>query len=1040
MNAKQPAAVKGAEYWRSVEHLADTPQMRELISKEFPGYDVEDMLGPSRRHFMKLAGASMALAGITLSGCRRWPEEKLAPYSTNPRGRLPGVPEQYATAMEVGGVAMPLLVTSYDGRPIKIEGNPSHPFSYTVKEKQGATSAFAQASILDMYDPTRSRTVLSDGKPGTWDAFADFVAKAIAPLKGSGEGIAVLSEASNGPTALELKKKFAAAFPKSTWFEYEPISCDAERDGSKLAFGKVVRSVINFDKAKCVVSLDADLLGTHPAAIRHAANWADSRRGVDGGKNAKMNRVYIAETGFSITGTVADNRLPVDPARLYAIARGIAFRLDVAGVTGDDQFSDLETKFVDAAAADLKDGGVIAGGGALTAAGHALVHAINAVIGAPGKTVTLLEDPSSDRPGHCKAIADLTEALKAGKVTTLIILGGNPVYDAPADLLFADAIRKAQTTIHLSLYANETSQVANWHIPRAHYLESWGDAVAYDGTPGIVQPLIMPLYDGKSYIELLAVLAGDAVTEGHELLLRTWTALMGVSAEDLALRTVIERGLAEGKSYPAFSGPAKQASYPAADASQGIYLRFVADSHAYDGRYANNGWLQETPDPLTKLMWDNAALISKQDADSIEATTGDVIKIDSPNGSLEIAAYVMPGQPIGVITLPLGYGRTAAGEIGDNLGFKTYTLRTSNGLDYVSSAKISKAGSTYKLVTSQDHHIIDQIGAEARAKRVGSKNESGMIIRDGLFAEFVANPSSIHPGGRTYGLQLFQEPRGDHYRDTHAWGMAIDLSTCIGCNACALACQAENNIPVVGKIQADYHREMNWLRIDRYFKGDADRENAGAGAEDPSIEVVFQPMMCQQCENAPCEQVCPVGATVHDTEGLNTMVYNRCIGTRYCSNNCPYKVRRFNYLDFHSQDPRGDWAKPYPNIPDLQITESIDPIKRMVFNPEVTVRMRGVMEKCTYCVQRIHNTTIAKRGQGTDVQDGDILTACQQACPTQAIIFGDLNDRDSRVSKLHRNNRSYGVLDEELDTRPRTKYLAKIRNPGGEAKPAEAKA
>ncbi len=479
--------------------------------------------------------------------------------------------------------------------------------------------------------------------------------------------------------------------------------------------------------------------------------------------------------------------------------------------------------------------------------------------------------------------------------------------------------------------------------------------------------------------------------------------------------------LAPDAGFKAAEATLKAVEFTAPETSgQGLTLRFEQDSHTYDGRFANNGWLQETADPLTKLVWDNAALVSKKDADQLGVDTNDVIRIEVPGGrSLDVAVYVLPGQPVGVIGLALGYGRTAAGSIGDNLGFNAYTIRTSTTPYAVAGVKVSKTGRSYELAGSQVHHIIDAIGAAGRDERIGEKNKSGKIIHEATFAEYKSNPRAANGEARRNGLQLFEAPSA--FNTPHAWGMAVDMNSCIGCNACAVACQAENNIPIVGKVQVLNHREMNWIRIDRYFKGTAD---------DPNPQVVFQPVMCQHCENAPCEQVCPVAATVHDTEGLNTMVYNRCIGTRYCSNNCPYKVRRFNYFDFHSKDPRGGrFAKPWNNIPDTQQNESIDKIKRMVFNPGVTVRMRGVMEKCTYCVQRIHTVTIAKRANRQEVIDGDIVTACQQACPTQAIVFGNLNDPQAKVTQLHKNPRAYGMLDELLNTRPRTRYLAKLRNP-----------
>jgi len=1014
----------GAQYWRSLEHLADTPEVRELIGAEFPGYDPDQMVGTSRRRFLKVMGASMALAGVTLSGCRRWPEEKLAPYATNPQGRLPGVPEQYATAYEVGGVASPLLVSSYDGRPIKVEGNPSHPLSWTIRDKIGSADAFAQASLLEMYDPHRSRAVVdrTGAQPteSIWEAFAAFASKHFGMMKGNGTGLAILSESSSGPSAVDMKKRLLAAFPSARWYEYEPVNRDSEIEGSKLAFGRPVRSYLHLCKASRIVLLDADVLGTHPARVRYAADWAERRRSADVGD---MSRVYLAETTFSLTGTVADVRLPVNPDRLYAIARAIAAKLGVAGIHGEEALSEREGNFVAAAAADLKDAGkdaVVAAGGAMPAIGHTLVHAINQKVGAVKNTVTLLEDPTAAQTPHVQAISDLKSEIARGAVSTLLILGGNPAYDAPADLEFDKAIETVPTSIHLGLFDDETSKLCKWHLPRAHYLESWGDARAWDGTAGIVQPLILPLYGGKSAIEVLALITNDSVTDGHEIIKRTWAQLLPPDGFERALRAVIEAGSLKDSGFKMADVSVKTIEFsPAPSPPRGFFVRFQSDSHVLDGRYANNGWLQETPDPLTKLVWDNAALISKKDADSLGVATGDIIRIEvAGRPALEIAGYVMPGQPLGVVTLPLGYGRTSSGPIGDRLGFNTYSVRTTQGFDVTSGAKLQKAAGHYRLVATQDHHILDTVGAEGRAVRTGEKGQSGKIIHETSFEEYKRDPRSALGGPRKVALQLFEPP--SKFNDTHAWGMAIDLNTCIGCNACAVACQAENNIPIVGKVEATNHRTMNWIRVDRYFKGDA---------EDPGVEVVHQPMMCQQCENAPCEQVCPVGATVHDSEGLNTMVYNRCIGTRYCSNNCPYKVRRFNYFDYHSKDPRSTWGTPWAGIPDAQENETIDKIRRMAFNPDVSVRMRGVMEKCTYCVQRIHSATIAKRAAGSDVADGDIVTACQQACPTQAIVFGDLNDPDSRLVQLHKGPRAYGVLDEELNTRPRTKYLAKLRNP-----------
>jgi molybdopterin-containing oxidoreductase family iron-sulfur binding subunit len=739
-----------------------------------------------------------------------------------------------------------------------------------------------------------------------------------------------------------------------------------------------------------------------------------------------MSRVYLVESGFSLTGSICDVRLPIIPTRIPLIAREIAAGLEVANVKASgEQLSPSEQKFIANAVADLKKAGkngVASAGAGASPETHALAHAINEKIGAVGSTVTLLADPAGDRPTHAAALATLAGEITGGKVSALLIIGGNPAYDAPADLKFADAIASVPFSARLGLYEDETSRVCKWHLPRAHYLEAWGDARAWDGTASIVQPLILPLYGGKSTIEVLAMLAGDEVTDGHQIVRRTWKDLVKGGDFELGFRKALEAGLLADTGYTTADAKATVKDLPALSPKPaGFFVRFDADWRAYDGRFANNAWLQETPDPLTKLVWDNAALVSKKDADQIGVKTGDMARFEVEGSSaMDLPVYVLPGQPLGVITLQMGYGRTASGNVGTGLGFNTYNVRTTKAGSYGVASRVTAAGGSYVLAATQNHHIIDELGYEARQKRIGEKGESGKIVHEARFAEYKENPRAALGAPRTIGLQLFEPP--SKFNDPHAWGMAIDMNACIGCNACAVACQAENNIPVVGKHEVLNHREMNWIRIDRYFKG---------APEDETIDVVYQPMMCVHCENAPCEQVCPVAATVHDSEGINTMVYNRCVGTRYCSNNCPYKVRRFNYLDYHSKPPRQDSPDTWFGMPDAQQDQTIDKIKRMVFNPDVTVRMRGVMEKCSYCVQRIHGATIAAHREGKDVVDGDVITACQQACPTQAIVFGNLNDSGSKVVALQKLPRSYGVLQAELDTRPRSTHLAKLRNPVG---------
>jgi len=725
-----------------------------------------------------------------------------------------------------------------------------------------------------------------------------------------------------------------------------------------------------------------------------------------------MSRVHAIESAMTISGSVADCRLGVRPSRIGAILSALAARLGVGGA--DSTLATEEEAFITHVLADIADNS----GKSLVLVGpehepvlHALALAINEKIGAIRSTLTLVEEPEGERASHFDSIADLTDKLKAKQIDTLVILGGNPAYDAPADLDFASAMKLAGTSIHLSQYDNETSHAALWHVPRAHYLEAWGDCRAWDGTVSICQPLIEPLYGGKTSDQVLAFLAGESETESDAIVRKTFTEM-----DDAAWRRALNDGLIANSGFKEISGPINFHAAQPSGAASGYEVRFLQDSKLYDGRFATSGWLQEIPDPLSKIVWDNAALISKKDAETLGVGIGDVLEITVGSSSVKIAAFVLPGQPAGVIGLALGYGRTLGEHIGSDVGVNTYALRT-RGAMFFAPAQASKTGDYYELATTQDHHLIDQLGIEMRQKEVGEKYKSAEVIREMTLEEW---KKDREPPEKNVPLQLYGAPP-EESSGAHAWGMSIDLSKCVGCHACVAACQAENNIPIVGKDQVLKNRQMHWIRIDRYFKGQAD---------DPNPEVVFQPLACQHCENAPCEQVCPVGATVHDTEGLNVMVYNRCVGTRYCSNNCPYKVRRFNYLDWHSQDPRHDkYPKPWLNLPDQQQLETVPKVKQMMFNPEVTVRMRGVMEKCTFCIQRIHTTTIAKRAHGDKLNDGDIMTACQQACPTQAIIFGDLKDRKSKVSRLHNDPRAYGLLDEALATKPRNMYLAKVSNP-----------
>ncbi|MEZ6190237.1 MAG: TAT-variant-translocated molybdopterin oxidoreductase [Phycisphaerales bacterium] len=1034
----------GSAYWRSLEEYSSAPEVREMLKQEFAGYDPDDVLAVSRRRFVQIMAASLSLAGLTLSGCRRWPQEKLAPFASRPAGSTPGVPTHYASMIERGGIANGVLVNSFDGRPIKVEGNPLHPGSL------GATDAFTQASVLQMYDPYRLREVKKGKDAGTrsnWAGYKTFSDELVAKIKSDPASFAVLSECSSSPSLKRMKDGLLAAFPGSMWFEYEPLNRDNEIQGARLAFEKPVRAQYHLDKAETIVCFDSDLLGSHPNQVRHAHDWALGRKSADEGR---MNRLYAVESTMSITGSVADHRLPIRSAKVGAIVQAVAQHLKLmpgsSSLNGSSVF--VETLIKDLERSRGKSL-VVAGPGQPPEV-HALCWAINDALGNIGNTVEVTEEPEvlgGSNAGCFRDIAELAGAIESGQVKHLLILGGNAAYDAPADLDFAGKLAKLESAVHLTEYSNETSKLCSWQLPRANYLECWGDGRSWDGTLSVQQPLILPIArkgsESKSPIELIAAMLGESATDGYTIVRQTLAQVLPTVGFEAAWRKTLHEGLVEGSAYAPLTARPKKANLPAPPLAetQGYELTFQADPSVYDGRYADNGWLQELPGPMTKMTWDNAALINIADAKSLGVRQGDLINITLGDKSLKIAAYLMPGQAKGSVALPLGYGRPGAGPVGKLVGFNTYTLRGSERPHFARDAKLAAAGESYELALTQNHHLIDPIGEKLTDYRVGTKSHSGSIIKEADLEHYKKDPAHAwraegeHAG---VSLQLWDSPYmtpakreggPEAFNDPHAWGMTIDMNACIGCNACVVACQAENNVPVVGKDMVLMSREMNWIRIDRYFKNDRAND---PDAENP--EVIHQPMMCQQCENAPCEQVCPVAATVHDAEGLNVMVYNRCIGTRYCSNNCPYKVRRFNYFDYHSKDPRG-MAKPWLLIPDMQQDAVIDKIKRMVYNPDVTMRMRGVMEKCSYCVQRIKRNTIEAKNKWArgerekpTVDDGAIVTACQQSCPTQAIVFGDLNDADSHVTKSQQSPRAYMVL-EELNTRARSKYLAKLRNP-----------
>jgi MoCo/4Fe-4S cofactor protein with predicted Tat translocation signal len=961
------------QYWRSLDELAETDEFRNYVEREFPSQLAvwEDPVG--RRKFLMLMAASLSLAG--LAGCTRPPAETIVPYVQAPEELVPGKPLFFATALPRPGGAIGLLVESHMGRPTKIEGNPEHPAS------RGATDAQAQASILTMYDPDRSQTILRRGLIDTWDHFLANLEKQLEPLRANGGGgLRILTETVLSPTLGAQLEALLKQLPQARWHQYQPLNNDNVYAGAEAAFGQAVEPIYLFDQANVVVSLDADFLLTMPGAVRNARDFMQRRRGT--GEVTNQNRLYVAESTPTITGAVADHRLPLGPQAIERLARAILEGLRENG--SSTSVPGVSEQWLAAVISDLqanRGASLVLAGPQQPPAVHALAHAINNALGNAATTVTYVEPIAARVDNHRQSLTELVEAMRGGEVELLVILGGNPVYNTPGELDFATALDKVPLRVHLSQYHDETSQRCDWHVPEAHYLESWSDTRAYDGTASIVQPLIAPLYGGRTAHELVAALAGSSGKSAYELVQAHWELRLGTTDFGRRWRKAVHDGLITDTAAATVdvrlttTDAAPPASLPGADE---ITIEFRADPTLGDGRDANNGWLQELPKPLTKLVWDNVALVSAATAEAHQLKNGDVLEITQGERSLRAPAWIMPGQPDNVVSLTLGYGRTIAGRVGTGVGYNAYELLPSDGR-WFTAGSIRKTGDTYNLATTQNHHSM----------------EGRDIVR-------VTTQARLHDGhgaphdDKHHGPLPSLYPEDDYESQPNAWGMIVDQTACIGCNACVVACQAENNIPVVGKEQVDVGREMHWLRIDRYFHGELDNP-----------ETYFQPMMCVHCEKAPCEVVCPVAATVHSAEGLNEMVYNRCVGTRYCSNNCPYKVRRFNFL---------------------QYSDETTPSLALLRNPDVTVRSRGVMEKCTYCVQRINVGRIAAKRDNRNIADGEVVTACQQACPTDAIIFGNLNDAKAKVNQLKASPLNYGVLA-ELNTQPRTTYLPRIVNP-----------
>jgi MoCo/4Fe-4S cofactor protein with predicted Tat translocation signal len=1017
-------------YWKSLAELEQSPEFLEFAAREFAApLEQEPPNSPGRRRFMQIMGASMSLAG--LDACR-WREDHILPLSRRPEGTIPGSSRYFATAMELNGTAVGLFASSYDGRPIKIEGNPAHPDSL------GAASAYHQATVLGLYDPDRSEgvTTLSGGarKASSWEEFRTTLGQSLSGLQSAGgAGLRILAERSSSPTLAEQKRKLLSAYPGAKWVTFEPIAYDGPRAGSVLAFGKAYRSHYAFDAAQVIVTLDADVVHpTFPAGLANARALTKGRV-PDAGE---MNRVYAIESSVTLVGSLCDHRLAVRSGLLKSVTAALdaaisakANPLPELGAAQDQPPAEFlkdakVAKFLDAVAADLLANvgrSVIVAGQHQPPEVHALVHRLNAMLGNVGRTVFYTEDTNAEAQSDVASLKALTEELSGGKVDTLLILGGNPVFTAPADLDFGSALGKVKTSIHLSLYEDETSEKCGWHLPAAHYLESWGDALSWNGTLSIVQPLIAPLYNGRSAIELVAQIAGVAKPTGLELVRATHPELAEEHAWRKALSNGVVDGTAAARVRPTFNALGKvalaEAELGPLGASNGkLELVFAIDPKMIDGRYANNAWLQELPESLTKLTWDNAVFISPRTAKELGVSDADSVTLSVGSRQITLLALIAPGHADGSLRITLGHGRTVAGHVGglvseniDPVGGNAYALRTVDGYDIASGVSVHSNGTvSYRVSSTQDIYTVGEIGQQGTQERLPE------LVREGTLEELKKKPefvAEIVPHNPL--LSLWVPPVS---YDGHKWGMSIDLNKCIGCSACVTACQAENNIPVVGKVNVAKGREMLWLRVDRYYKG-----------EPEDAEVSFQPIPCQQCENAPCEQVCPVGATMHSREGLNDMVYNRCIGTRYCSNNCPYKVRRFNYFNYNL-DTIG--ITPYTPTDDPKAK-----VKAMVFNPEVTVRPRGVMEKCTFCVQRIQNTKIKAKNVKRTIEDGEIKTACQQTCPTGAIVFGDLNDGKAQVTALQKLPRSYALLG-ELNNKPRVQYLARIKNPNPTLSPS----
>lgn len=1014
----------GPRTWRTLEE-------RGRAEPEEPRADVATV---TRRGFLGALGASLALVGG--EGCRR-AVEHVVPYAAMPEEVIPGIPSHYATVYGRRGDAIGLLVESHEGRPTKIEGNPSHPSSL------GAADLVAQASILDLYDPDRSKSPEKKGEQIAWDAADAELAAALAGhAKDGGAKLRLLLEPLNSPTQLRLRAAILARFPKARVHTYAPIDDSGAREGARLVFGKPVRALPSYDAARAIVSLDCDFLQTEPGAIRAHKLFSSGRKLAS--PRDPMSRLYVVEPSLTTTGGAADHRLRLPASQVERYAVALCAELARAGVALGQLGTTLAAlpkpdgipaKWLTAVAKDLAANA----GRALVVAGsrqppvvHALAHVMNHALGGEGKTVDYAPVADPDERENVGELRALALEMEKGSVDTLLIVGGNPVYDAPSDLAFGDTLAKVALAVHFSHFSDETSAKCGLHLPRAHELEAWSDQLALDGAYSVQQPLIAPLWGARSDVELLAQVADSKERKPYELVRATARELLlgekgrfacappeagTMACKDAAggampthvsvFEHAWKKALADGvvaRTHLDLGKPALRTAELEAELSKrsygarptaGLEVTFAPCAKLVDGRHANNSWLLELPCPVTKLSWDNAALLSPATAKELGVTTGDLLRLTRAERTITVAAFVLPGQADRSIGLSVGWGRTHAGRLGNGRGFDVYPLRTADAMHFATDLELTKSGGQYAFAQTQHHDHM----------------EGRPIALEATYEEYAAKPN--FPQIEAPPVRSLPLWRDQDYSHGHQWGMSIDLNACTGCSACIVACQSENNIPVVGKEEIERGRTMQWIRLDRYFVDDAER---GATVDDPLVS--HQPVACVQCEEAPCENVCPVTATVHSGEGLAEVVYNRCVGTRYCANNCPYKVRRFNYLNWHNDSVWKD-------------TGGLPETLQMQQNPNVTVRFRGVIEKCTYCVQRIQSERLASRRDRRKIRDGEIVSACQQTCPADAIVFGDLNDLDSRVAKLSMADRRYALL-EELGTKPRTTYLGKVRNPNPE--------